>query len=130
MSDVTNVLRPTKGIVFWLVAALVGLLVAFAVVLALTWGQTVQVTAPSQLKALRFGWPVGWVTQDRSSAYPQLPRGMSMGSPWEHPVTDVRWVALGVNVSAFLLPLLVVVYAVRGSVRRAAEVNVEHQRAA
>jgi hypothetical protein len=125
MSEVTNMPRRTNQAVLWLLAGLLGLVVAFAIVLALTWSQTVNVTAPAQQKALTFGWPLGWVTQDLSSMDPPMPYDMSMGSPWEHPVTNVRWAPLGLDLAAFWVPFLAVVYAVRRSVERPRAVKVE-----
>jgi hypothetical protein len=87
-------------------------------VIALAWTDTALVTNASELGDVTFGWPLAWVSQDLTALDPLLPADMGMNSPWEHPITDIRWLALTADLTALGVPLLAVVYGIKRSTRR------------
>jgi len=104
---------------FWFGWGLATLAVATVLVL-FTLAGSVHVTKVPQQSSLTYGWPLGWLTQDQSSADPPLPFDLVVGSPQEFP-TKIRWSAFLVDLAVFWLPLLAAVYYVRrAKVRRAA----------
>jgi hypothetical protein len=117
--------RMPKEQAFWFGWGLVTLMAAAAfVVLSLFFG-SVHVTDASQQSSLMYGWPLGWITQDQSSADPPLPYDLDVGDPTQFP-TDVRWPAFAVDLAVFWLPLLVLLYVIqRSNARRTPPAN-EH----
>ncbi|MCW2796704.1 hypothetical protein [Nocardioides sp.] len=105
MSDAERERPRGRRVVLWLVAALLTFAVAGSIVVLSPLWQAVQVSRSGQLRALTYGWPFGWLTQDQSAMNPRLPVEVSVISPWEHPV-DVGWVTLMLDLAVLWVPLV------------------------
>ncbi|MCW2766653.1 MAG: hypothetical protein JWO11_2612 [Nocardioides sp.] len=111
----------------WLLVGVMSLVVACTIVMLSPMGQAAQVSHLAEQRAVAFGWPFHWVTQDQSSLDTPLPDDVSLISPWEHPVS-VRWANLMLDVTVLWVALYAAGFvASRGLRRRRPTVPLERQ---